>query len=681
MTVEVKGRIVQVTNISPTSTMEQMRTLFGHIGVIEDIVLYPPEKDDTQTKVCFVKYADVVNAEVSLHLNNTIFLDRALIVLPLVDGRDTIPDENYANLVRAPPHTAAGVLPRSANWPLDVISMVVGRPGEQAIHTIEPRLATMGFPSYPPLPAATDVNRIEEIRRTVFISNLSPKTTGEEVLEFFNAHAEVKCVRMAGTDEDRAAYVEFTEQPSVVKAFGLMGATIGDRQIMVQHSNCAIIKPASALLGLEDTAKKTSPPPNPVLKEVGRFVDRRRSRSRSKSRDRSRRSRSYRSSRRSRSRSPRRSRNHRSSRHRRSRSRRHYSRSPSRDRRRDRSRSRVGRRSRRSRSPSDRRPRHSRSRSRARRERRERDARRRSHSRDRDRTRRGRDRSKDRDRSRERDREKSKDKDRERSRERVRERSRDKYVERSREKDSERSKEKGPEPAREKERERSRDKDLERSRDRERERSRDKDGERSREKDHDRPRERERGRSRERDRSRMRDKERERDRDSSRGRRRDRSRDRDRERERDKTKGRTDKSSRNHRSRSRSKLRSEDVSKAKKAQDTPPSPSRSENENGEKQSDETNSISERGEDSVVAQEPEQNETETVNGLSEEKPEVNEVEEETKPSAVPVVGVKLAGPEDMDVIPSPVKTLQSASPGDNMDSGESDSSEVALKAES
>ncbi|KAL7060487.1 hypothetical protein AAHC03_010020 [Spirometra sp. Aus1] len=581
MTVEVKGRIVQVTNISPTSTMEQMRTLFGHIGVIEDIVLYPPEKDDTQTKL-----TDEIQ-----------FLTRTT---PIWSERPLIP-------------------------PLD---MVVGRPGEQAIHTIEPRLATMGFPSYPPLPAATDVNRIEEIRRTVFISNLSPKTTGEEVLEFFNAHAEVKCVRMAGTDEDRAAYVEFTEQPSVVKAFGLMGATIGDRQIMVQHSNCAIIKPASALLGLEDTAKKTSPPPNPVLKEVGRFVDRRRSRSRSKSRDRSRRSRSYRSSRRSRSRSPRRSRNHQDT-------------IPG------------------HRVVTD-------------------DAIVQDHGLA------------------------GVPEDQGHHRTDVRGTAEVAHVHEGNVEsgmlaaavilvtgielaaaaiDSERSKEKGPEPAREKERERSRDKDLERSRDRESERSRDKDGERSREKDHDRPRERERGRSRERDRSRMRDKERERDRDSSRGRRRDRSRDRDRERERDKTKGRTDKSSRNHRSRSRSKLRSEDVSKAKKAQDTPPSPSRSENENGEKQSDETNSISERGEDSVVAQEPEQNETETVNGLSEEKPEVNEEEEETKPSAVPVVGVKLAGPEDMDVIPSPVKTLQSASPGDNMDSGESDSSEVALKAES
>lgn len=36
---------------------------------------------------------------------------------------------------------------------------------------------------------------------------------------------------MAGSDEERAAYVEFTEQGSVVKAFGLMGSTLGDRQV------------------------------------------------------------------------------------------------------------------------------------------------------------------------------------------------------------------------------------------------------------------------------------------------------------------------------------------------------------------------------------------------------------------------------------------------------------------
>ncbi len=117
----------------------------------------------------------------ALHLHNTMFLDRALIVLPVVDGKNAIPDEKYANLVRAPLNTSAGIHPRSATWPLDAISMVVGRPGEQVIQTIEPRLTTLGFPLYPSLPAATDCNRIEEIRRTVLVTNLDPKTTGEQV--------------------------------------------------------------------------------------------------------------------------------------------------------------------------------------------------------------------------------------------------------------------------------------------------------------------------------------------------------------------------------------------------------------------------------------------------------------------------------------------------------------------
>ena len=40
---------------------------------------------------------------------------------------------------------------------------------------------------------------------------------------------------MAGTDMERAAYVEFTEQSSILKAFGLMGGTIGDRQVTFRY--------------------------------------------------------------------------------------------------------------------------------------------------------------------------------------------------------------------------------------------------------------------------------------------------------------------------------------------------------------------------------------------------------------------------------------------------------------
>lgn len=59
--------------------------------------------------------------------------------------------------------------------------MVVGRPGEQVIHTMEPRLSSLAFPLYPPLPATTDGSRIEEIRRTILVTNLDPKTTGDQV--------------------------------------------------------------------------------------------------------------------------------------------------------------------------------------------------------------------------------------------------------------------------------------------------------------------------------------------------------------------------------------------------------------------------------------------------------------------------------------------------------------------
>ena len=45
----------------------------------------------------------------------------------------------------------------------------------QVITTNDPRLTSLGLPQYPPLPATTDANIIEEIRRTVYVSDLDPK--------------------------------------------------------------------------------------------------------------------------------------------------------------------------------------------------------------------------------------------------------------------------------------------------------------------------------------------------------------------------------------------------------------------------------------------------------------------------------------------------------------------------
>uniref|UniRef100_A0A671NI89 RRM domain-containing protein n=1 Tax=Sinocyclocheilus anshuiensis TaxID=1608454 RepID=A0A671NI89_9TELE len=42
--------VIQVTNVSPSSTAEQMRTLFGFIGTIDELRLFPPDVFNKETR-------------------------------------------------------------------------------------------------------------------------------------------------------------------------------------------------------------------------------------------------------------------------------------------------------------------------------------------------------------------------------------------------------------------------------------------------------------------------------------------------------------------------------------------------------------------------------------------------------------------------------------------------------
>ena len=310
-------RVIKVTNVAPAATKDQLKTLFGYIGKILDIVLYPElETTPVASRVCYLKFEYPEDVGVSLHLSNTVFIDRALGVAPVPEGK--IPDEKSA------------------------------------------------------LAAQTNVNSESagDIHRTIYVSSLSSSITPEQLLHLFGTQAgEVKYIRMAGDAfGSRAAYVEFTEQASVMRALALTGQTLGDCLIHVASANTAITKPTTGMLGatskeLEQAMKKVDEAqplisavldPNRRSRSGSRsrrsrsHRSRSRHRSRSKSRKRSR-SRSHRS-RRPRSRSKRRSRSPRR-RKSRSRSRKRHSRSGSRDRRRrSKSRSPKSSKSRRSRS-------------------------------------------------------------------------------------------------------------------------------------------------------------------------------------------------------------------------------------------------------------------------------------------------------------------------------------------
>ncbi|KAM6919842.1 uncharacterized protein PEZ65_011892 isoform 1-T1 [Lycodopsis pacificus] len=148
--------VVQVTNVSPSTTSEQMRTLFGFLGTIEELKLFPP--DDSQmpvtSRVCFVKFQEPESVGVSQHLTNTVFVDRALIVVPFAEG--SIPDEAKALSLLAPANAVAGILPGGGLLPTPNPMSNPGMGGNPFGVPNMDAMAAFGFPGANMNPQAAD---------------------------------------------------------------------------------------------------------------------------------------------------------------------------------------------------------------------------------------------------------------------------------------------------------------------------------------------------------------------------------------------------------------------------------------------------------------------------------------------------------------------------------------------
>lgn len=399
-------KVVQVTNIAPQATKDQMQTLFGYLGKIEDIRLYPTIRDvscPVQSRICYIKFFDSATVGIAQHMTNTVFIDRALIVIPVQNG--DIPDEYYALEMTKNGTIVPGLCPSEPKLPPNVVNSLVGTGTEQVIITTDPQLEASGLPPYPPLPANYDSCKIEETRRTILVPNVNSSASSDDYMEFFSKAGEVKYMRYCTKPSDNTNHllIEFSEQSSVIEALKINGSEFKGKPIKVLHATQAITKPQAksneaaqreieeAMSRVKEAQSLISAAIDPVIGMLSK--DKRSSRrSRSRSRGRRRRSRSRSSSRR-RSRSRHRSRHRRStSRSRRSRSRRRRSKSRSRKRSVSRSR-RSSSRSRRSRTKSP----HSSRRVRDRRKSRERS---RGRSKDKDRKEKERDRKRSRDRGR-----------------------------------------------------------------------------------------------------------------------------------------------------------------------------------------------------------------------------------------------------------------------------------------
>nr|XP_038025516.1 splicing regulatory glutamine/lysine-rich protein 1-like isoform X9 [Anas platyrhynchos] len=298
--------VIQVTNLSSAVTSEQMRTLFGFLGDIEELRLYPPDNAPLafSSKVCYIKFREASSVGVAQHLTNTVFIDRALIVVPCAEGK--IPDEAKALSLLAPAPTmtslmpGAGLLPIPTPTPLTTLSVSLGSLGAISAASLDPNITALGEIPQPPVMGNVDPSKIDEIRRTVYVGNLnSQTTTADQLLEFFKQVGEVKFVRMAGdeTQPTRFAFVEFADQNSVPRALAFNGVMFGDRPLKINHSNNAIVKPPemtpqAAAKELEEVMKRVREAQSfisaAIEPESGKSSERKGSRSRSHSRSESR---------------------------------------------------------------------------------------------------------------------------------------------------------------------------------------------------------------------------------------------------------------------------------------------------------------------------------------------------------------------------------------------------------
>jgi len=263
-------KVIQVTNIAPQATRDQMHTLFAHMGKIEEVRLYPSVRDASisiTSRCCFLKFVDSEMVPVALHMTNTVFIDRAIIVQPFTNG--DIPDE-LCGL-----EMANSALPRGVNeskLPPYVTNEIEGT----EVKTYDPKLEATGLPHYPALPASLDNRVIEEIRRTIVVIGLDSTTTAQQCMDYFASEAgEVKYFRYCTKDNDPVKYalIEFTDHGAVIPAFRLNNTILGTACIQVYHATQAIVKPQAktneaAQKEIEEAMKKVKEAQNLVSAAV-----------------------------------------------------------------------------------------------------------------------------------------------------------------------------------------------------------------------------------------------------------------------------------------------------------------------------------------------------------------------------------------------------------------------------
>ncbi|KAI3386789.1 hypothetical protein SNEBB_002884 [Seison nebaliae] len=242
-------RIIQVTNIPSIVQLDQFTTLFKYFGSIQKSALYPTSEAAVKavsTRVGYIKYDKSESAFAALHLNNTIFLIKPLIVSLVKDS--SIPNETVGCSYCAPIDSSIKLLPGGITWPSTVTNQLIQINNVSVIRTVDPQFTPLNLPQYPDLDGSLNGEEAEKLRRTIYFQNIAQIITLQQFYEYISQIGDVKHIRFAGDTDSptKSCYVEFVEQSSIYKALCLNGHSLCNYDLQVGHTIIGIKKPSSS---------------------------------------------------------------------------------------------------------------------------------------------------------------------------------------------------------------------------------------------------------------------------------------------------------------------------------------------------------------------------------------------------------------------------------------------------
>jgi len=207
-------RTVMVSNLSKKASEGQVSTLFGFIGEIQSIKTFPKPGVACLARVAFIQFKNGLDAGIAIHLTNTVFIDRPLIITIYQENK--IPDENEG---------LKHITPLDANYTYGKTENADEGHGILKNENLAGRNDNALF--------AGHIDDSTSLDRSIHVSNLDEILVSEiSLVQFLAIAGAVEKVKISNDE----AFVIFKLQKAVEAAFKLNGATFLGKQLVIRSA-------------------------------------------------------------------------------------------------------------------------------------------------------------------------------------------------------------------------------------------------------------------------------------------------------------------------------------------------------------------------------------------------------------------------------------------------------------